>query len=249
MSSSPRTPNSAPGTMEPFGTQYSAWKSWDPQSFSVFDSKQAAYYEAEIGSLLPSPGGRVLEIGFGNGSFLGYARAQNLDCFGTEANSDLRARALAVGIPAVEHLDDPLLLAQSGGFDLIVAFDVLEHIPQGELPAFLTQIKDLLSPDGHFIARFPNGDSPFGRVGQHGDVTHVTTLGHHKVQQLAGMAGLRVVCIRDPKNALFRDGFVLGLQRLLARLVKRPIEAVIRALYFSGDHICFDRSCVAVFRK
>jgi cyclopropane fatty-acyl-phospholipid synthase-like methyltransferase len=42
-------------------------------------------------------------------------------------------------------------------FDLVAAFDVLEHIPQDKLLDFLTQIKRILKNDGVFIARFPNG--------------------------------------------------------------------------------------------
>ena len=46
-------------------------------------------------------------------------------------------------------------------YDLIVAFDVLEHIPQEDLPSF-KKVQRLLKEDGSFIARFPNCDSPFG---------------------------------------------------------------------------------------
>src|SRR5688572_31064921 len=37
---------------------------------------------------------------------------------------------------------------------------------------------------------FPNGDSPFGRLYQHGDLAHVATLGQFKIRQLATMAAL-----------------------------------------------------------
>lgn len=52
--------------------RYDAWKGWD-KHFTV-NSAEAAYYAAEIGTA-SLDGLDVLEIGFGSGSFLAWARA------------------------------------------------------------------------------------------------------------------------------------------------------------------------------
>jgi hypothetical protein len=42
----------------------------------------------------------------------------------------------------------------------------------------------MLRNGGVFIARFPNGDSPFGLANQNGDLTHVTAIGSEKFRYL-----------------------------------------------------------------
>lgn len=56
-----------------FGSDYVKWKSWD--QFGVLRKSLARYFAAELAraGTLP-PGARVLEIGFGKGSFLEFAR-------------------------------------------------------------------------------------------------------------------------------------------------------------------------------
>ena len=51
---------------------YIDWKNWDSASFGRFDALQAAYFAAETG-IRHGAGLRVLEVGFGNGSFLSNA--------------------------------------------------------------------------------------------------------------------------------------------------------------------------------
>jgi hypothetical protein len=41
---------------------------------------------------------------------------------------------------------------------------------------FKLDVKRVLKPGGRFIARCPNGDSPFRLVNQNGDVTQVTSI-------------------------------------------------------------------------
>ena len=39
------------------------------------------------------------------------------------------------------------------------------------------------------VSRFPNGQSPFGRVFQHGDFSHKSTLSTYKIEYLAALTG------------------------------------------------------------
>jgi SAM-dependent methyltransferase len=212
---------------------------------------EAAFFDAEVVPLL-SPGTanwRVLELGFGNGPFLGWCRGRPIDYYGVEIDPAMRERARTFGVAVPDSLFDSELATLAGSFDLIAAFDVIEHIEQDQLAAVFSQIEKLLKRGGHFIAQFPNGDSPFGRVNQHGDMTHVTTLGRGKIHHLASLSKLTVVSIADPKRPWKNVGLRNAARRMFGGLAKRVLEASIRTLYFGGESVCFDRNSVAVLRK
>ena len=73
---------------------YVEWKRWDG-AFETAD-KEARYFTAEFRDITLR-GKRVLEIGFGNGGFLAWARTQGADVSGIEINAEMRdaARHLA----------------------------------------------------------------------------------------------------------------------------------------------------------
>ena len=151
---------------------YADWKNWHGE-FAPSD-RDARYFAAELADI-PLQGKRVLEIGFGNGSFLAWAKALGAEVVGTEIDAAMIQRALARGFDARPASLDALAAANER-FDLIVAFDVFEHWDKPTLVASLVQFAALLGPDGQLLARFPNGQSPFGRVHQYGDPTHQTVL-------------------------------------------------------------------------
>jgi SAM-dependent methyltransferase len=229
---------------------YIEWKSWDGDTFGKFTPGDAVYYLAEVGGTVDERS-RVLEIGFGNGCFLGWARAAGAEIFGVEVNAHLNSRARqAFGCDTFfEDLNDARLTRHEGEFSHIVAFDVIEHIDVAHMPAVLVRIRDLLQPGGRFIARFPNGDSPFGRMIQHGDPTHVTTYGRHKLIYLARNADLRVLEIRAPALPLRGVGILSACKRAGVKLGRRLIERVLSILYFGGQRIALDSNYVAVLSR
>jgi hypothetical protein len=86
-------------------------------------------------------------------------------------------------------------------------------------------------------------------VNQHGDLTHVTTLGRGKIHHLAALSKLTVVSIEDPKRPWKNIGMANAARRLAGGWVKSALEGLVRTLYFGGERICFDRNMVAVLRK
>jgi SAM-dependent methyltransferase len=235
-------------TMSPvdaFDDGYAAWKNWLPESFATLASDERDYLDAEMDRLGPRPIRRVLEIGFGNGGFLRYARDRGWDVTGTEAIEALVARARAAGFDA--HAADGLESLPIAGFDLIVAFDVLEHIPQQQGPAFLRALGRLLAPGGAILLRFPNADSPFGRPYQHGDVTHCTSVGEIKLRYFARAAGLVVSAFRGEVRRSIGRGWRSRLARLGIRLLERTVEpCIMYALFPNSSFSVFSPNSVAV---
>jgi SAM-dependent methyltransferase len=232
-----------------YGDEYLDWKGWDAAPFGQCDAERARYFAAET-ALGDGRGCRVLELGFGNGGCLAWLRSTPAEVYGVELNPALvdAARTLLGAGRAFTSLDAPELGALAGRFTHILAFDVLEHVPQEALGALLARLGQLLAPGGLVVARFPNGDSPFGRIHQHGDPTHVTTLGRAKVEYFARRAGLIVQCLRAP--ALPAAGLSLrAWRRRLLLAARAPLERLIGLLYFGGQRIPLDPNYVAVLRK
>jgi SAM-dependent methyltransferase len=227
--------------------RYLDWKDWHDESFGTCAPLLAEYFAAETG-ISARPGRRVLEIGFGNGAFIGWARSIGIEVFGVELSPTLvaRARALLGEDRAFVAPDDPGLTKLAGTFSNVVAFDVLEHIPQEHMVEFFRQICTLLAADGRLTVRFPNGDSPFGRIYQHGDPTHVTTLGAEKLRYFAREAGLAVTIIRAPRLPLAGNTLARSFKRGLLAVGRAIVERAVGLLYFGGRTIPLDPNYVAV---
>jgi 2-polyprenyl-3-methyl-5-hydroxy-6-metoxy-1,4-benzoquinol methylase len=230
-----------------FDTDYVQWKSWGNAEFGQYSPLDSTYYAAEfgVGSLVHA---RALEIGFGNGSALAWLRDAGVDTYGVEANPTLidRARRLLGGEKAFSDLEDATLSSLSGTFTHVIGLDVLEHVPMSSLPGMLCRVRTLLAPGGVAIFRFPNGDSPFGRLYQHGDPTHVTTLGSERIAYFARCARLEVASIRSPALPLHGVGPARALRRVLVRGMRQVIDRMVGQIYFGGRYISLDPNSIAV---
>lgn len=210
----------APAPAPVFDETYLQWKSWGQQGFAALDEATARYFDAEV-ARLPAPlpeRARVLEIGFGQGCFLRYAQQRGWQVSGTEANPGLVAAAAAQGFDVQQAVD--LHAHGDNFFDLVVAFDVLEHVPQQSMVDFVRDVKRVLKPGGCFLARFPNGDSPLGMLYQHGDVTHVNFIGSGKVRFVASTLGLSVRTLAGASQPRQPGSFVHVAHGVVARLVR-----------------------------
>lgn len=209
---------------------YTEWKHW--QGSFAPSKGEARNFAAEFRGI-PLAGKRVLEIGFGEGRFMGWARAQGAEVEGLEINPEMLAAASSQGY-VVRNVRLDELASAGAAYDLVVAFDVLEHWNQDELIANFRAIATLLRPDGRFLARFPNGHSPFGRIYQHGDFSHRSVLSCFKIDYLAMLSGLELVRMANPVKVAATFDLIrtlryrwrawqrLRLERRIARLYGTP---------------------------
>jgi 2-polyprenyl-3-methyl-5-hydroxy-6-metoxy-1,4-benzoquinol methylase len=79
----------------------------------------------------------VLEIGYGNGSFLNWCKEKDLNVHGIEQDKDLIARAKKQNYKVYKSISE----IKQTKFDLIVLLDVLEHIEQKKWIACLNLLK------------------------------------------------------------------------------------------------------------
>lgn len=101
------------------------------------------------------PGQRVLEIGSGRGSMLQWLQQHGLEAVGLEINPDLiaDARARDSSVSVVRATGTALPFA-TASFDLVVSFDVFEHIADSD--AHLLEVTRVLRPGGSYLLQTPN---------------------------------------------------------------------------------------------
>lgn len=183
-------PGAPPQGGGPIYRNYSKFKRWD--RFFHFGAEAAAYYAGELGTR-NLEGKNLLEIGFGNGGFLAWARAAGASVTGTELQSESLEAARAHGISLLDADLAAVADRHAEAFDYIVAFDVLEHLALSEVVRVLDAAAIMLKPTGELFLRFPNGQSPFGLADHYGDATHIQPLSAEIIAQLVEGTDLRVV--------------------------------------------------------
>ena len=212
-----------------FYSTYIEHKSWvggdDPKHDAIYD---------RIFQLAPT--GRavsILEIGFGDGQFMRWARKNGHAVEGYELINTLVERARLEGFTAFPI---PVLADNhTAKFDVICAFDVIEHLDLDEFVNMLQETRKVLSTNGLYIFRFPNGASPFGRLNQHGDLTHIHSYTLESLSQVLTPLGLRVSSVLDERY-LFGSSLAKFKRRLLY-FVRGFIESALDKIYYESTGV------------
>ena len=230
---------------------YEAWKRWPAEEFARFDEADRAYFEAEFAAagLRPVAPSNILELGFGNGAFAGWARSRGFSYTGVEQSAELVRRAREAGFRALSTSDDLWTALAEHSLDVVVAFDVFEHLGLDDLRSLLSTLRGKLVAGGVVLARVPSGDSPFGRAILHGDLTHRTALGSSAVHQLAVLCGLEVVAIRPPQLPVRGLGLRRGARRLALRGAQNFVGRAINLAFHDGEPRVITANMVFTLRR
>jgi cyclopropane fatty-acyl-phospholipid synthase-like methyltransferase len=116
---------------------YQRWKSWGASRFGSYEAVDAVYFKTELARCGATfgPATRVLELGFGSGSFAGWATDRGCAYFGLELIEELVVRGRQEGYRVASTPEDLADDLEPASIDLIVAFDVFEHLSLQELRA------------------------------------------------------------------------------------------------------------------
>jgi 2-polyprenyl-3-methyl-5-hydroxy-6-metoxy-1,4-benzoquinol methylase len=225
---------------------YSVWKQWNPSQFMVCGPYERRYYKGEFRGLDLS-GRRILELGFGNGGFLRYATDQGARISGTELLAEARASAAERGV-RVYALDlSDALTEDTGNFDIVVAFDVMEHLTREQLLVLFESLAKLLKSGGHVLARFPNAQSPLGCVTQNGDWTHRSALSGQVLMQLLVGKPWTMVRAENPFTVVDADSALKRIGMRLRYATRRGVEWTLAKVY--GIAIALDPNVTVLLRR
>ena len=101
-------------------------------------------------------GGRLLDVGCGDGSFMLAARAAGWNVAGTELNPH---PARLLGLDVKESISE---IGDSAKFDCITMWHTLEHFR--DIKSTLTSLKPVLAPNGRLIIAIPDNGSLQARL-------------------------------------------------------------------------------------
>jgi len=228
--------------------EYRAWKNWDEGTFGDCNSAAARYFAVEFAMAKIEIDAKlsILEIGFGNGSLASWALARGWHYVGIEIDPELVTRARAAGFEVYGAETSVDTITAGENFDLIVAFDVIEHLMMAEIIALFQSIRRRLKPTGRFIARFPSGDSPFSSAIQNGDMTHRSKIGSGIIQQLCIMTDLLPLQVRAPAFPIRGLGIKRAIRRAAVRAARAFVGKFLRLMYFDNQQRVADPNMLVV---
>jgi 2-polyprenyl-3-methyl-5-hydroxy-6-metoxy-1,4-benzoquinol methylase len=143
----------------------------------------------------------ILDLGCGHGALIHFARREGYaNIRGVDFSPEQVAAARHLGIEGVEEGDLLATLSSQpdDSFNVVVAFDVIEHFTRDELLGFVDLVRRVLRPGGRWIIHTANGESPFfGRI-CYGDLTHELVFTQKSISQLLLSSGFsKVQCFED----------------------------------------------------
>lgn len=162
----------------------------------------ASYYRAELQPLLPPDrDAAICEVGFGLGHLLRWLHEQGYrDLCAADRDPDL-CRLAAQRLPGARvHCTDAtaFLRQHPGRFDLLLAYDLLEHFDLPAAAEFAAAARAALRPGGTAVFRTPNMANVLGGYSRFMDLTHRTGFTEQSLRQLLLQAGFLAVDLVQP---------------------------------------------------
>lgn len=134
------------------------------EHFGAWEDRKRVLYERRF-EALPAPragADRICDVGCADGQFLVLARGRGWAPTGIELNPPAAAKARERGLEVHEGMFEVAEDLPWGRFDLVTAWDCIEHTPQPA--AFARRLVRLLAPGGTLALTTLNADALVARV-------------------------------------------------------------------------------------
>ncbi len=171
-----------------YGVHY---RVWHDESESHAAAMAAWHAECIKDYVPPDRAARCLDVGCGMGFALqGLQSLGFQDISGIDIDRSQIEAAIRRGLPAEQVVDSAAYLQhRPSNYDLVLMFDVLEHIPVSEQIPMLRAIHTALRPGGRIILQVPNANSPLAARWRYIDFTHTSSFTEHSLAFVLANAG------------------------------------------------------------
>jgi len=185
-------------------------------------------------------GAAILDLGCGHGTVMFFAQqAGYTNVRGVDRSPEQVAEAQRLGVAGVAQgdLGETVHATPTGSLDVVLTFDVIEHLRRDELLALVDEIHRVLRPNGRWIAHTVNAESPFfGRI-RYGDVTHEQAFTRTSIGQVVLSSGFRAVaCYEDTP-------IVHGVKSAVRYALWKVVRGMLRA-YLAAETGSTERAVV-----
>jgi SAM-dependent methyltransferase len=187
-----------------------------------------------LGERLHRPGLRILDIGCGAG-----ANAVELSEYGSVVASDRSLDALAFvrsrGVGSVVAAEAPNLPFASGSFDIITAYDVIEHVEDDR--GFVAELARIVAPGGAIAIHVPAWPFLWSRHDEM--LEHKRRYTRKSLEALLAMDGLHVEKLGWTNFTIFAPTAVVRMANRLRNkddggadlgVVPPPVNRMLRAI-------------------
>jgi 2-polyprenyl-3-methyl-5-hydroxy-6-metoxy-1,4-benzoquinol methylase len=193
----------------------------------------------------------ILDLGCGDGGL--FSVAQDLgyrQLTGIDLSAEQVQIAHARGLSQIQQAEIiPFLQRKAPGtFDLVVTFDVLEHLTKKELMLVIGEVHRILKDGGRWIIHVPNGQSPFfGRI-RYGDFTHELAFTQRSLASVLRVGGFSSIdCFEDQPTP---HGVISLVRLVLWKIIRNALRIYIMVETGErGNDLVFSQNFLAIAQK
>lgn len=195
---------------------------------------------------------KIVELGCGYGALLyvlknmGYENVIGVDTSvdQVEEGAKLFNEKIIIKSEIIDYLNG----VKDNSIDIIVAYDVLEHLYKEEIVELLNEVFRVLKKSGAVILHVPNGDGVFCNSVAYADITHETIFTIKSLKQLANISGFHQVSFLEDSPVI--HGVISGTRYLLWNILKIPFQLLHLAETGNmAEQLILTRNIYAKFEK
>ena len=141
---------------------------------------------------------RIIDLACGEGHILhmlhrmGYVNVEGVDISDSQLRIARQISDRAVKADVLEYLK-----ITNSKYDLILSFDLIEHLQKDEVLEFIDLCKVRLNVNGRLVLQTPNATSPFFGDVRYGDITHELGFTPNILSQLLRRSGFTFIESRE----------------------------------------------------
>jgi SAM-dependent methyltransferase len=205
------------------------------------------FYSAYYKERLPrDKDAAILDVGCGMGHFLYFLQKEGYTNYCGIDVSTSQVEFVRKNISRRVQLADAFdYLSGNDLFDVIVANDVLEHIPKTKTLKFLGLVHDTLVTNGVLFIRTPNMSNPFSLSTRYMDFTHEVGFTRLSLEYVLSISGFDMIEIEGAPYGVARK----SLKARLGEQIARGIIDLMSKAFGYGAQPFLEVNLIAICKK